>query len=81
MFEEITAKGKACIRLDDALINRGICSDLKIPEQETAWLERVAHVCRAANMSGVSVVVESARGPDETVRRIIGSDLLFAAGT
>lgn len=62
--------------LDDSLLAAGICSDLKEPEQKAAWLERVAHMCRAANLSGVSVVIETEYPPDENVRQIIGTGML-----
>jgi len=64
--------GEACIYLDDNLLESGICSDLPLPDQNAAWLVRVAHVCRAANASGVYVIIASAVQPDDAVRNIIG---------
>ncbi|WP_233504516.1 sulfate adenylyltransferase subunit CysN [Methanoregula formicica] len=64
--------GESCMFLDDALLAGGICADLCLPGQKNAWLSRVAHVCRAANASGVSVVVGSVHAPDDSVRNIIG---------
>lgn len=75
-YGERTARGQACMYLDDSLLAAGICSDLKEPEQKAAWLERVAHMCRAANLSGVSVVIETEYPPDENVRQIIGTGML-----
>jgi len=74
--DKMTKEGLACLCLTDELLGAGICSDLALTEKKDVWLERVAHICKAANASGVSVVIESAYGPDETVRDIIGKEML-----
>jgi sulfate adenylyltransferase subunit 1 len=71
-FEAKTSQGRACIYLNDALLLQGICSDLKGPDRKGAWLERVAHICKVANDSGVSVVIESVYLPDDVVSAVIG---------
>ncbi len=76
LYEEKSLKGRSWLYLDDDLLDQGICSDLKGSKNPGAWLERVAHVCRTANMSGVSVVLQTVRNPGETVTGIIGADLL-----
>jgi sulfate adenylyltransferase large subunit len=81
VFNAKTSQGHACIYLDDTLLGQGICSDLKRPDQKGAWLERVAQICRAANLSGVSVVVESAYRPDDVVFTLIGRKNLIETGT
>jgi bifunctional enzyme CysN/CysC/sulfate adenylyltransferase subunit 1 len=67
-----TSGGRACIFLDDAILRQGICSDLVGQEQKGAWLQRVAHLCRAVNGSGVSMVIESMHQPDDVAVGIIG---------
>jgi adenylylsulfate kinase-like enzyme len=62
--------------LDNELLGQGICADLAGKEKEEAWLVRVAHICKVANDAGVSVVIESASGPGDSVRRIIGENML-----
>jgi sulfate adenylyltransferase large subunit len=79
-FETKISGGTGCIFLNDILLLQGICSDLKGPEHKDAWLERVAHVCRAANSSGVSVVIESVYYPDERVAAVIGKENLTVTG-
>jgi hypothetical protein len=76
-----SSSGHACIYLDDALLMHGICSDLTGPDNKDAWLERVAHICRAANSSGVSVVIESAYSPDDMVAAVIGKENLNVTGS
>lgn len=68
--------GKAYLYLDDKLLASGICEDLTLPDQMDMWLLRVAHVCRAANASGVSVVIGSMYVPDDSAQSIIGNDQL-----
>jgi sulfate adenylyltransferase large subunit len=76
VFNKKKEVGIGCIYLDDKLLMAGICADLPLPEKKDAWLIRVAHICNAANASGVSVVIESAHEPDDAVRDIIGKDIL-----
>jgi sulfate adenylyltransferase large subunit len=79
--ETKTLEGRGCIYLDDAMLLQGICSDLKGPDRKGAWLERVAHICRASNNSGVSVVIESVYSPDERVAEVIGKKNLNVTGS
>ncbi len=81
MVEIKAAEGRGCIYLDDVVLKQGICSDLGGPDQKGAWLERVAHICRASNNSGVSVVIESAYFPDERVIEVVGKKNLNVTGT
>jgi adenylylsulfate kinase-like enzyme len=76
VFERKTSEGQTCLYLNDKVLYQGICHDLEGEEKKDAWLERVAHICKAANDSGVSVIVESLRSPDGTVRVIIGEQNL-----
>jgi hypothetical protein len=78
-FEKITHEGQACIYLDDKLLSRGICSDLTGLEKIESWFSRIAHICKVANDSGVSVVIESDRSPNDMVRSIIGEKKLAVA--
>ncbi len=78
-FEKKVEEGLACMYMNDELLERGICTDLTLPEKKEAWLQRVAHICKAANASGVSVVIESAYSPDDAVRSIIGENMLNIA--
>ncbi|MGB9176703.1 MAG: sulfate adenylyltransferase subunit CysN, partial [Methanoregula sp.] len=80
LYESKTAGGYTCIYLNEALLRQGICSDLKGPEQKSAWLERVAHVCRAVNNSGVPVIIESAYSPDDAAVALIGKKNLTVTG-
>lgn len=75
-YEKMKDEGLACMYLDDELLGQGICADLKGAEKEEAWLVRVAHICKVANDAEISVVIESAFSPDDSVRRIIGENLL-----
>ena len=76
LYETQISGGHVCLNLTDALLLQGICSDLKVPDQKCAWLERVAHICRAANNSGIPVVVESEYSPDEAAIAVIGNNNL-----
>jgi sulfate adenylyltransferase large subunit len=76
LYETQTSGGHVCLYLTDALLLQGICSDLKGPDQKCAWLERVAHICKAANNSGIPVVVESEYSPDEAAIAVIGNNNL-----
>lgn len=75
-FEKKTEAGLALLYLNDELLQGGICTDLALPENKDVWLKRVAHICKAANLSGVSVVIESVYAPDEAMWDIIGKENL-----
>ena len=77
---EKTEEGLVFLYLNDELLHRGICADLALPEKKEAWLQRVAHICKAANASGISVVIESVYSPDGAVRDIIGNNMLIIVG-
>jgi sulfate adenylyltransferase large subunit len=79
-FEKKIEEGLACMYLNDELLQGGICADITLPEKKEAWLQRVAHICKAANLSGVSIVIESAYRPDGLVRDIIGENILIIVG-
>jgi len=75
-YEKMQSTGVQCLYLDDAVLDSGVCADIDRQADEECWLERVAHICRLANNSGVTVVVESRSLPGEPVVSIIGVDHL-----
>jgi sulfate adenylyltransferase large subunit len=79
-FEKLRNAGIACLYLDDDILNNGICIDVDRGARENLWLQRVAHVCRAANDSGVTVILESGSAPDGAVQGIIGENNLRVSG-
>lgn len=75
-FNKNIKEGLPCLYLSDELLREGICSDLALPEAKDTWIIRVAHICKAANASGISVVIESSYPPDDAVRNIVGENTL-----
>ena len=69
-------EGISTLYLDDATLEQGICSDINRVSAKEQWLERVGRVCRAANDSGLPVIVESELMPGDAVLAIIGADRL-----
>lgn len=78
-LEKKADEGVPCIYLDEEILGRGICADIRLPDDAAAWLKRVAHICKAANASGISVIIESGQYPDDTVSEIIGREQVITA--
>ena len=72
-YTRLRSAGIPCLYLDDDILDSGVCADIDRKKAEERWLERVAHICRIANNSGVTVIIESRSGPNEKVGMIIGS--------
>jgi sulfate adenylyltransferase large subunit len=75
-YEKMSKEGLPCIYMTDEMLGEGVCADLAMPEYKGAWFMRVAHICKVANASGVSVVIESAFEPNDVMREIIGNTFL-----
>lgn len=73
-FVKMRDAGIPSLYLDDASLERGICADIDRRTDDNRFLQRIAHVCRIANDSGIAVIVESKSAPGEEVHVIVGKD-------